>query len=103
MPRASRGCAASLLDVMSLCGQKRFRTKLPSKLDDDIRRKTGAPCGFPDRFPAFRFIETIGLSLVRRQKRIQPFDSGNGVDIDYGLQILCGNVQRRGEISFYHE
>src|SRR5579863_2845614 len=80
-------------------GQRRFRTQLARKLNDDIRWKTGAPGRFPDGVSALGFIETICLSLVRRQKRMQPFDTNYGVDFDNGPEIIRRGVQRRGEIS----
>src|SRR4029077_6939016 len=80
-----------------------LRTQFPRQLNDDIRRKTSAPGSLPDGICAFCFVEAICLSFIRRQERHQPFDTGLIVDLDDSLEVGRRGVQRRGEISFYHE
>ena len=85
------------------CSGRRFWTQLARKLDDNICRKTGTSGGLPYGIPAFGFIEAVCFSFVRRQKRVQPFDTDYGVYLADGLEIGRGRVQRRREISLYHE
>src|SRR5277367_702034 len=45
-----------------------FRAQLTPDLDDDVRGKTRAPGGLPDRIPAFRLVQAVSLAFVRRQE-----------------------------------
>src|ERR1700745_355624 len=85
------------------CRDQYFRTQFTRQLNDDIRRKTSASGSLPDGIRAFCFVEAICLSFIRRQERLQPFDTGLIVDLDDSLEVGRRGVQRRGEISFYHE
>jgi hypothetical protein len=95
--------ASASTDGASSGRKQRFGPKLTSKLNHNIRRKSGAPSGFPDGLPAFCFIETIRLSFIRGQKRIQPFDTDYGVYIDDRFEIRRRRAQGCGEISFDHK
>src|SRR5277367_5059207 len=54
----------------SLPADRHRRPQLAREFDDNIRRKSRPPGGFPDGLPTIRLIEAICFSLVRRQKRI---------------------------------
>ena len=85
------------------CRDQYFRTQFTRQLNDDIRRKTRASRSLPDGIRAFCLVEAICLSFIRGQERLQPFDTGLIVDLDNSLEVGRRSVQRRGEISFYHE